>query len=63
MGGEDKLSRSPKFRKATIGRSIVWTHKFKKVELLPLNIIEDSAAVPLTNWLRPPQIEEVLLPF
>jgi hypothetical protein len=60
-GGEDELSRSPKFRKATTGKSVVWTHALTEAELVSLNAVEDPAAVPLADWLRLPGIEEVPL--
>lgn len=60
-GGEDKLSRSPKFRKATTGKSVVWTHAFRETELVPLDVVEGSAPVPLADWLGLPGIEEVPL--
>ena len=60
-GGEDELSRSPKFRNATTGRGVIWTHALREAELLPLNVVEDSATAPLADWLRLPGIEEVPL--
>lgn len=39
-GGEDVLSRSPKFRKAAIGKSVVWTYAFREAELVPLNVVD-----------------------
>ena len=60
-GGEDELSRSPKFRKVTTGKSVVCTHALREAELAPLNVVESSAAVPLVDWLRLPGIEEVPL--
>lgn len=60
-GGADVLSQLPKFRKKAItGKGAVWTH-VGVPEILPLDAVEDSAAVPLTGWLTLPGIEEAPL--
>lgn len=60
-GPEDELSRSTKFRKATTGKSVAWTHALREAGLVPLNVVEGSVAVPLADWLRLPGIEEAPL--
>jgi hypothetical protein len=50
-GGEDELSRTPKFRKVTTRKSVVGTHAVGEPE-------EDSAAGSLADWLKLPGIEE-----
>jgi hypothetical protein len=57
-GGEDKPSRSPRFRKAITGKSMVWTYVFREAELTRLNV---NRGFRCGATRRLPGIEEVLL--